>query len=134
MSTADRTAAQDLLARYKTVTGISTNYAVAKRLGVSINAVDQWERGGGMDVTPALQIAEELDLPPLPILARVRRDRAKSDRERALWDKYCARVLVAAMVALLAGHQFRDAHHEIATIENVANLTTYTLCARQRRR
>lgn len=104
------TVAQDLLARYKRVTGLATNYGVAKRLGVAVNAVNTWQRGGGMDDTAALKIAEELQTDPFPIIARLRRDRAKTPAERNLWEKYCARVLVAALGALIAGHVPQQAH------------------------
>lgn len=120
---------QALLTRYKEVTGLATDYAVAKRLGVTPQAVAAWQHGGGMTPDVALQIAEELGMPPLQAIAAVRVHAAKSANERARWEKYCARVLVAALVALGAVTYFSEARHTIPTLATVAELTTYTLCA-----
>lgn len=122
------TTTQLLLARYKDVLELPSDYAVAKRLGVTPQAVQQWHAGRPMSNAMAVRLAQELELDVLPTIAALERDRAKSPAERQLWEKYCARVLVAALVALGAVTYFCEAHHEIATLATFANLPTYTLC------
>lgn len=123
---------QALLARYKQVTGLATDYAVAKRLGVTQQAVSTWNDGGGMTVDVALRIAETIGMPPMQAMAAVRVHAAKRPEDRATWSKYCARVLVAALVALGAVTHFCDARHETSALGKVASLTSYTLCAVRR--
>lgn len=123
---------RELLARYKAVTGIATNYGVAKKLSVTPQAVAKWEQGYGMDETAAVQIAQELDLNPLTTVAEVKFEAAKTPRERLVWEKYCARVFVAALATAALTATPRDPAAAAVSPTNYGNLSTYTLCALRR--
>ena len=88
-----------LLDRYKDFHRLPSDYAAAKRLGIRQNTISKWRAGGTMDESTAVKIAQELAIDPMAVLAQVQLDRPLSTRDRAIWERYCARVLVAAMAA-----------------------------------
>ena len=93
----------ELLDRYGEVIGRNSNYAIAKKLGVSHQAVARWRNGRtGMDETTVMQIAEELNADPIAVLARVKLSRNPSDRDQRVWSRYAGRVLVALVSATAA--------------------------------
>lgn len=104
-----------LLDRYKEVLGITSDYEAAKRLDVTRATISRWRKGFTMDDATALKIAEELGIaPPLAVLAEVNLDRRLSTRDRRIWERYRARVSVAALAALLAALQFPSATTSIS--------------------
>jgi hypothetical protein len=89
-----------LLARYKDFHKLPSDYQAAKRLGIRQNTISKWKAGGTMDDATALSIAQDLQIEPLAVLAQIHMDRPLTPRDRKIWERYCARVLVAALVAL----------------------------------
>lgn len=133
--TVNPTTSQMLLSRYKEVLELPSDYAVAKNLDVTPQAVQQWQAGKPMSNDNALRIAEALELDWSKVVAALERDRAKTPESRARWEKYCARVLVAAFVALGAVHpKVCEARHNPPDLATVSDFTTYTLCVLWMRR
>lgn len=114
-----------LLQRYKDFKGLRSNYAAAKALGISESTISGWVHGGTMDQAIALQIAQEIGSEPLATLAQVQLERPLSDRERRVWSRYCARVLVAALATLAAAaaveHPAEASYHaqKLSTFDNL---------------
>lgn len=95
------TASSELLDRFKQVRGITSDYAAAKALEVTRAAVSQWRTGSRhMDDATVAFIARELRIDAAAAIAQVNLDKPLTKRERAIWETYCARVCVAALVAL----------------------------------
>jgi transcriptional regulator with XRE-family HTH domain len=66
--------------------GISSDYALAKALGISQQAVSNYRAGRSkMDDDVALTIAELLGINPLAVIAAANAERAKTDEARARW-------------------------------------------------
>lgn len=67
--------------------GITSDYALAARLGVTRSAVSNFQRGVGVfgdDV--ALTVAEILGVHPLTVIAQANAERAKTPEQRARWS------------------------------------------------
>jgi transcriptional regulator with XRE-family HTH domain len=76
----------EYLQAVKTRLEITSDYALAARLGVTRSAVSNFMRGKGVlgdDV--ALTIAQILDLNPLVVIAQANAERASSPEIRARW-------------------------------------------------
>lgn len=100
VETTHMNASNDLLNRYAQVERLTSDYQIAKRLGVSRAQISAIRRGrSGLGNTPGLQIAETLGLPPLETIAKLEAERAPTERVKTVWAKYCARVLLAALGA-----------------------------------
>lgn len=97
---------QTLLARVKELKGLTSDYQLAKLLGVSRQAVSHWQNGRHeLDQTTAVQVAELLQVDPMQVMAELQCARASNTRERHVWERYRGRVHTAtvAAVAVLAG-------------------------------
>ncbi len=93
---------KEYLHAVKVKTGITSDYALAARLGVTRSAVSKMQQGGvsfGDDV--ALTIAEILEVEPLVVIAEANAERAKTPEMRARWMG-----LVAGFRALLSQAKF----------------------------
>lgn len=66
---------------------LRSDYALAKFLGISRQAVSKQKHGGGLDDYTALKVAQALDINPLEIIAARNQERAKSAEEKAAWEK-----------------------------------------------
>ena len=85
------------LADVKRALGISSNYALAKRLEISEQAVAYLSRGGVMSATTAAKVAELLQLPPLQVIADAELERGSApDLWKRLRD---AAVIAGAAIA-----------------------------------
>lgn len=131
-----------LLERFKDFHRLPSDYAAAKLLGIRQNTISKWRAGGSMDDATALKIAQELALDPLAVLAQIyTTDRQLTARDRAIWSRYCARVLVAAVATVALSAQFpNDAAAAVTQFTEIpqngttSHMTTYTLCAERVRR
>lgn len=93
---------QALIDRVKSVRGLPSDYKLAEHLGVTRAAVSNWRKGASqMDDTTALQIAEDLGLDPLEVMARLKLERHHTPRDERVWGKRLGRVLVAAASAAI---------------------------------
>jgi len=81
-------AAEKYLKRLRSLTKTRSDYAVAKLLGVSQDAIHHYRRGTrSMSPTIALLIADLLKLPPLLVICDAEIDRAASPAMRERWTK-----------------------------------------------
>ena len=87
--------------------GISSDYKLAKLIGITYQAVSQYRnKGTTLRDDVALKVAELLELPPGKVLADMQAERAKDARVRDAWRQIAARMADAAAwagVVILAG-------------------------------
>lgn len=80
---------------------LPSDYAVAKFLGVTRQAISQVKKGGGFDDYTSLKVAEALDIDPLEVIASSNAMKAKSEEEEKAWKKIMKKVsATAAGIAL----------------------------------
>ena len=76
----------DYLRAVKTRCGISSDYALAARLGVTRSAVSKMQKGEvAFSDDVALTVAELLEVNPLVVIAAANAERAKTDEQKARW-------------------------------------------------
>lgn len=77
---------QEYLAEIRSRLSISTDYAIAKALGVSKQAAGNWSKGkSGFDDETARRVAAILDIHPGTVILDMHRERAQSDETRDIW-------------------------------------------------
>lgn len=133
MTTLDRSGPQftptQLLDRYKAALRLKSDYAVHKLLHVTRTTISRWRHGHSMDEASAVQIAEALKIPPMAVIAELRLQMDCSPHERAVWERYRARVFVAALVAVTAAATALTVQFDLTESGNYVSATSYTLCA-----
>ena len=87
----------ELLEAVKERRGITSDYALAKVLGVTQSAVSSYRTGRSrIDDDVALTVAEILQMHPMQVIAAANAERAKTEEQRARWlslmDKFSAPV------------------------------------------
>lgn len=76
----------DYLAACKKCLGIESDYALAKALGVTQQAVSSYRSGNSkINDDVALTVAEILGINPLAVIAAANAERAKTDAQKAKW-------------------------------------------------
>jgi transcriptional regulator with XRE-family HTH domain len=89
--------------------GITSDYALAKKLGISQPAISNYRSGRSrIDDDVALTIAEILGLNPLQVIAAANAERAKTPEARARWSGLMEK-FSASFNTLLSGHSPRPA-------------------------
>ena len=74
---------------------LPSDYAIAKLLGVSRQAVSQYRQGkAAFDDLTAVRVAEILDINPMEVIAAANRERAKSEEVKRVWSSIWDRVAV----------------------------------------
>jgi transcriptional regulator with XRE-family HTH domain len=77
----------DLLEAVKVRRGITSDYALAKALGVSQPTVASYRSGNSrISDDVALTVAEILQLHPLQVIAAANAERAKTPQQKARWE------------------------------------------------
>lgn len=77
----------EYLQAVKTRLEITSDYALAARLGITRSAVSKLQQGGvSFSDDVALTIAEILNLNPLVVIASANAERAKTPEQRARWS------------------------------------------------
>jgi len=67
--------------------GVTSDYALAKRLGFSLSAVSSYRTGRrALDDDAALTVAIALEIHPFNVIAAVNAERAKTPEQRARWS------------------------------------------------
>ncbi len=86
----------EYISEAKRRTGISSDYALAKRLGTGSTTVASWTSGRSVpDARFAFKLAELLGEDPVPVLANIeieRAERAGSDDAAMYWRNYLGRL------------------------------------------
>jgi len=76
----------EYLAACKTRLGIESDYALAKALGISQQAVSSYRAGNSkINDDVALTVAEILGINPLQVIAAANAERAKTEEQKARW-------------------------------------------------
>jgi transcriptional regulator with XRE-family HTH domain len=121
----------DYVDRLRAQLGLTSDYQVAKLLGVKSQHVSGWRRGVTLSDATALRVAELLQIDPAGVLADMAAERSGDDQVREVWERVARLVagqLAAVLVAILAaasgdanarqinglgggGEQWRDAHY-----------------------
>jgi len=65
--------------------GITSDYALAARLGITRSAVSKFQKGAVFGDDVALTVAEILQLNPLVVIASANAERSKTDEQKARW-------------------------------------------------
>lgn len=77
----------DYLQAVKTALGITSDYALAKALGIKQTTISGYRAGRSrIDDDVALTISEILKLNPLVVIASANAERAKTPEQRARWS------------------------------------------------
>ena len=77
----------DYLTAIRSKLGVSTDYAVAKALGVSKQAAGRWSKGlSGFDDVTAQRVAAILEMHPGLVMLDMHRERAKTPAEQSIWQ------------------------------------------------
>jgi transcriptional regulator with XRE-family HTH domain len=67
--------------------GITSDYALAARLGITRSAVSKFQKGAVFGDDVALTVAEILQLNPLEVIAAANAERAKTPEQKARWTE-----------------------------------------------
>ncbi len=79
---------QEYLAALRLKLGVTTDYALAKALGVSKQAAGRWSKGlSGFDDETAQRVAAILGMHPGLVMLDMHRERAKTPSEQSLWSE-----------------------------------------------
>lgn len=93
----------ELLEAVKTARCITSDYALAKALGVTQSTVSNYRTGRSrIDDDVALSIADILGLHPLAVIATANAERAKTPEQRARWSGVMEK-FSASFLDLLSG-------------------------------
>jgi predicted transcriptional regulator len=89
----------ELINRLKRLRKITSNYAVAKELGISQSTLSNYESGAShADDRIAVMLADALKIDRFQTIAQINAERAKKPEERAFWKKIAsAAVLILAV-------------------------------------
>jgi transcriptional regulator with XRE-family HTH domain len=122
--------ANEWITRAAEVAGTTSDYGLAKRLGITRQGVSSYRRGKTlMDDDTCIVVAEILEIDPIKIIADQNAERAKTDRARAFWK----RIGAAAAVILAAAVGGLTPRTTMACGAS-GEATDYTLCALDKRR
>lgn len=95
----------DFLEALKAKTGLSSDYALAKKLKITRAAVSKYrQKRTTFDDSTALTAAEILEVEPATVLAAVHAERAKTEAEKSAWKSIYERlggIAASVMVATL---------------------------------
>lgn len=93
-----------LVRAYKARTGIESDYAMAKRLGITRQTASGYATGKHtLSNDVALKVAAELGLEPGYVLACMAAERAKRTEVREAWERVAKRMAHAAVFVMCLG-------------------------------
>lgn len=96
----------ELLDAAKQAAGCTSDYQLAKKMGLTVQTISTWRRGKGtFDDSNAAKIAEILHREPGEIMALCQAERAKDTANRGRWLRVAA-LLAAAVLPPAAGAAF----------------------------
>lgn len=92
---------RSLLQAVKAAQGITSDYRLARFLGVTDNTVGNWQHGRSRpDDATAVRLAELAGLDAAEVLASLYAERASTDELRSIWRRLAERAHAAALAAL----------------------------------
>lgn len=81
----------EYLAAIRTKLGITTDYAIAKALGVTKQAAGRWSKGlSGFDDETCKKVAAILEMHPGIVMLDMHRERAQNEETKSLWEEIAA--------------------------------------------
>lgn len=81
---------------------ITSDYALADKLGVSPQAIFKMRAGGGVSITTAVRIGKILDIEPSKILAEIELERETDPERKSFWEEIGRKVAIV-IVGAFAG-------------------------------
>lgn len=94
----------DFLDAVRAAYALTSDYQVAKKLGISPAQISQYRTGRHtLGDEKALQVAELLELSPDYVLACMATERAKGEKARKAWAGLAKKLAPATIAALVAG-------------------------------
>jgi len=107
--------------------GVTSNYALAKELGMSQAALSRYKSGDRViDDYTAAKLAELLELEPIEVIAAANAEREKDSAKAAFWRKLAGGRQAAGLAGVLILAGFLSGTGPSGEGEN---FTFYTLCA-----
>jgi transcriptional regulator with XRE-family HTH domain len=113
----------DYLKKVKECIDISSDYALAKKLGVTKQTISGYMNGSRvMDDYIAAKVADVLKINPLRVIAEANAEREKDSQKAEFWRKLAsgAQGAVLGSALVFSGLQY--------TTQVIDNSTIYTLC------
>lgn len=111
-----------VLAAYKERTGITSDYAAAKRLGVTPSTIANWRNGRShAQADLAAKMAEASGLDVLGVLASIEADRATSEAVRRVWRQFGKAAFLACWAVCVGIPQAVQSSPNLGGIEGNAN-------------
>lgn len=94
---------RDHLRAVKVRLGLTSDYQLAKALGLSKQAVSKLQAGSStFDDSTALKVATILQVDPAIVIAASHGERARSPEQRAIWERIAGKVAAGVLVAIAA--------------------------------
>lgn len=125
--------ANDWLDAIKAQHGFTSDYALAKALGVPQAQVIHYRKGRrAFDAMMAVKVAELLGVEPINVIASAEHERARTDERKQFWRRFAACFLLGAAVNLMAPAPAGASLHNRSSGASAAS-QEYALCARRRR-
>jgi len=86
---------------------IESDYALAKRLGITTAAISQYQTGKRViDPYTAAKLAEVLEIDPMEIVAAAEEEREKDEKKREFWRTLSRKLAGTALTAVLMFSSF----------------------------
>ena len=126
----------EYMAALKAAFGITSDYALAKKMGVTQPVTSKWRQGkNGIDDSFAPLIAETLNRPVQQVLADLHAEREKSPELRKVWQSislnYAVRACIICVLAsfniTLAPRTYAHALHDFSRLEHQANINSRSI-------
>lgn len=104
MDRSSETTTIKLLDAWKTKKGMPSDNQAAIALGISRTAVSKWRKGEQhASAAFAAQMAKDLGLDELSVLAAIEADRARDGNDRRVWQRHGRSAFMALLVGLSLG-------------------------------
>ena len=116
--------ANELLDEVKRLKDLSSDYALAKHIGISRALLHYYSKGErSPDQYACMKIAQELNLPLGAVISQVEIDAEKNEQKRHEWEKYYACICKAVISFMIAAFmpQGVDTFKVTEAVENLRN-------------
>jgi predicted transcriptional regulator len=118
----DAMKAREWIDQAKTATGIESDYALAKHLGVTHATVSRYRNGKGtLDNEVATKIAQILGVPEMRVIADQEEERARTPAKRAWWRGIGTAAAVILSVVMTAKKPEASVQNETISATDASN-------------